>query len=113
MVNGQITDAGAAIKAALQKHKDWFDASTLKVYSSLSLSSSFFFSPFFFISILLVSFLIIVCHQEPYRIEGKKTMGYEIAEQFQWELPNVILYPTGGGVGLIGIYKVVLPSFLF
>lgn len=43
--------------------------------------------------------------KEPYRIEGKKTMGLEIAEQFSWRLPDVILYPTGGGVGLIGIYK--------
>ncbi len=43
--------------------------------------------------------------KEPYRIEGKKTMGLEIAEQFNWEVPDVILYPTGGGVGLIGIYK--------
>ena len=43
--------------------------------------------------------------KEPYRIEGKKTMGYEIAEQSGWQLPDVILYPTGGGVGLIGIYK--------
>lgn len=43
--------------------------------------------------------------KEPYRIEGKKTMGLEIAEQFGWEMPDVILYPTGGGVGLIGIYK--------
>lgn len=43
--------------------------------------------------------------KEPYRIEGKKTMGYELAEQFGWEVPDVILYPTGGGVGLIGIYK--------
>ncbi|MCR9291377.1 MAG: threonine synthase [bacterium] len=43
--------------------------------------------------------------KEPYRIEGKKTMGLELAEQFGWELPDVILYPTGGGVGLIGIYK--------
>lgn len=43
--------------------------------------------------------------KEPYRIEGKKTMGLEIAEQFGWEVPDVILYPTGGGVGLIGIYK--------
>lgn len=43
--------------------------------------------------------------KEPYRIEGKKTMGYEIAEQFQWDVPDVILYPTGGGVGIIGIYK--------
>lgn len=43
--------------------------------------------------------------KEPYRIEGKKTMGYEIAEQFRWKLPDVILYPTGGGVGIIGLYK--------
>jgi threonine synthase len=43
--------------------------------------------------------------KEPYRLEGKKTMGYEIAEQLDWQLPDVILYPTGGGVGLIGIWK--------
>lgn len=43
--------------------------------------------------------------KEPYRIEGKKTMGLELAEQFNWEVPDVILYPTGGGVGLIGIFK--------
>ncbi|WP_461210918.1 threonine synthase [Desulfocurvus sp. DL9XJH121] len=43
--------------------------------------------------------------KEPYRIEGKKTMGLEIAEQFGWRVPDVILYPTGGGVGIIGIYK--------
>ncbi|HLM61248.1 MAG TPA: threonine synthase, partial [Pyrinomonadaceae bacterium] len=43
--------------------------------------------------------------KEPYRAEGKKTMGYELAEQFNWELPNVILYPTGGGTGLIGMWK--------
>jgi threonine synthase len=42
---------------------------------------------------------------EPYRIEGKKTMGLELAEQFNWELPDVILYPTGGGTGLIGMWK--------
>jgi threonine synthase len=46
--------------------------------------------------------------KEPYRIEGKKTMGYEIAEQLGWRLPDVILYPTGGGVGIIGIYKALL-----
>ncbi|MDQ2837933.1 MAG: threonine synthase [Actinomycetota bacterium] len=46
--------------------------------------------------------------KEPYRLEGKKTMGYEIAEQLGWQLPDVILYPTGGGVGLIGIYKAIL-----
>jgi len=43
--------------------------------------------------------------KEPYRIEGKKTLGFEIAEQFEWILPDVIVYPTGGGVGLIGMYK--------
>jgi len=43
--------------------------------------------------------------KQPYRIEGKKTMGLEIAEQFGWEAPDVILYPAGGGVGIIGIYK--------
>lgn len=43
--------------------------------------------------------------KEPYRLEGKKTMGYEIAEQMDWQLPDVILYPTGGGTGLIGIWK--------
>jgi threonine synthase len=43
--------------------------------------------------------------KEPYRLEGKKTMGYEVAEQFGWELPDAILYPTGGGVGLIGMWK--------
>jgi threonine synthase len=43
--------------------------------------------------------------KEPYRLEGKKTMGYEIAEQFNWLLPDVILYPTGGGTGLIGMWK--------
>jgi threonine synthase len=43
--------------------------------------------------------------KEPYRIEGKKTMGYEIAEQLGWQAPDVIAYPAGGGVGIIGIYK--------
>jgi threonine synthase len=43
--------------------------------------------------------------KEPYRLEGKKTMGYELAEQFNWQLPEVILYPTGGGTGLIGMWK--------
>jgi threonine synthase len=43
--------------------------------------------------------------KEPYRIEGKKTMGYEVAEQMDWSLPNGIIYPTGGGVGLIGMWK--------
>ena len=43
--------------------------------------------------------------KEPYRIEGKKTLGYELAEQLHWELPDVIIYPTGGGTGLIGMWK--------
>jgi threonine synthase len=43
--------------------------------------------------------------KEPYRLEGKKTMGYEIAEQLGWQLPDVIIYPAGGGTGLIGIWK--------
>lgn len=43
--------------------------------------------------------------KEPYRIEGKKTMGLELAEQFDWSVPDVILYPTGGGTGLIGMWK--------
>src|SRR5262245_740718 len=43
--------------------------------------------------------------KEPFRVEGKKTMGYEVAEQMNWELPDAIFYPTGGGVGLIGMWK--------
>lgn len=43
--------------------------------------------------------------KEPYRVEGKKTLGYELAEQMSWELPEVIIYPTGGGTGLIGMWK--------
>jgi threonine synthase len=43
--------------------------------------------------------------REPFRVEGKKTMGYEVAEQLDWELPDAIFYPTGGGVGLIGMWK--------
>jgi len=43
--------------------------------------------------------------KEPYRLEGKKTMGYELAEQFNWRLPDVVVYPTGGGTGLIGMWK--------
>lgn len=43
--------------------------------------------------------------KEPYRIEGKKTMGYEVAEQMNWILPDVIIYPTGGGTGLVGMWK--------
>src|SRR5262245_47455982 len=43
--------------------------------------------------------------KEPYRVEGKKTMGYELAEDFGWELPDAIVYPTGGGTGLVGMWK--------
>lgn len=43
--------------------------------------------------------------KEPYRLEGKKTMGYELAEQLDWSLPDVIIYPTGGGTGLVGMWK--------
>ena len=43
--------------------------------------------------------------KEPYRLEGKKTMGYELAEQLNWRLPDVIIYPTGGGTGLVGMWK--------
>jgi threonine synthase len=43
--------------------------------------------------------------KEPYRVEGKKTLGYELAEQLGWTLPDVIIYPTGGGTGLVGMWK--------
>src|SRR5690606_38549451 len=43
--------------------------------------------------------------REPYRVEGKKTMGLELAEQLGWRLPDVIVYPTGGGTGLVGMWK--------
>ncbi len=43
--------------------------------------------------------------KEPFRVEGKKTMGYEVAEQLGWRMPQGIIYPTGGGVGLIGMWK--------
>ncbi|MBA2622274.1 MAG: threonine synthase [Chthoniobacterales bacterium] len=43
--------------------------------------------------------------KEPYRVEGKKTLGYELAEQLDWQLPDVVLYPTGGGTGLVGMWK--------
>jgi len=43
--------------------------------------------------------------KEPYRVEGKKTLGYELAEQLNWDLPDIIIYPTGGGTGLIGMWK--------
>ncbi len=50
-------------------------------------------------------FYLLSTLREPYRVEGKKTMGYELAEQFDWELPDVIIYPTGGGTGLVGMWK--------
>ncbi len=50
-------------------------------------------------------FYLLSTLREPYRVEGKKTMGYELAEQFGWELPDVIIYPTGGGTGLVGMWK--------
>ena len=43
--------------------------------------------------------------KEPYRLEGKKTLGYELAEQLDWKLPDAVIYPTGGGTGLIGMWK--------
>ncbi len=43
--------------------------------------------------------------KEPYRVEGKKTLGYELAEQLEWTLPDVIVYPTGGGTGMVGMWK--------
>ncbi|MBV9124307.1 MAG: threonine synthase, partial [Planctomycetes bacterium] len=76
LVNGLITDCGGLVRAGCEP-LGWFDLSTLK---------------------------------EPYRLEGKKTMGLELAEQLgspagPWRLPDVILYPTGGGTGLIGMWK--------
>jgi threonine synthase len=52
-----------------------------------------------------MGWLSVATLKEPYRLEGKKTMGLELAEQLNWELPDVILYPTGGGTGLIGMWK--------
>src|SRR5260370_24211151 len=43
--------------------------------------------------------------REPYRVEGKKTLGFELAEDFDWNLPDAVVYPTGGGTGLIGMWK--------
>ena len=54
---------------------------------------------------MLKEYFDISTMKEPYRLEGKKTMGYEIAEQNDWQLPDVIVYPAGGGTGLIGIWK--------
>ena len=80
LVDGLINHAGALVNAAVAERDGYQEVSTLK---------------------------------EPYRIEGKKTMGYEIVEQLAdrgggWEPPDVILYPAGGGVGLIGIHKALL-----
>jgi threonine synthase len=52
-----------------------------------------------------INWLDVSTFKEPYRCEGKKTMGFEIAESFDWELPDVIIYPTGGGTGLVGMWK--------
>lgn len=71
LVDGDISDAGAAMRQA-GDGRGWFDLSTLR---------------------------------EPYRVEGKKTMGLELAEQFGWRLPDVVLYPTGGGTGIVGMWK--------
>ena len=51
------------------------------------------------------SWMVVSTLKEPYRLEGKKTMGYELAEQMDWRLPDVVIYPTGGGTGLIGMWK--------
>jgi len=72
LIDGLITDCGAAVRKLIQGNPEIFDLSTLK---------------------------------EPYRVEGKKTMGYEIAEQMEWRLPDAIIYPTGGGTGLVGMWK--------
>ena len=71
LVDGLITDAGAALAADMESH-GFFSVATLK---------------------------------EPYRVEGKKTMGIELAEQLSWKLPDAIIYPTGGGTGLVGMWK--------
>jgi threonine synthase len=71
VVEGRLSDAGAAAENAIAEH-DWYSTATFVT---------------------------------PYRHEGKKTMYYEIAEQLDWEVPDAVLYPTGGGVGLIGMYK--------
>jgi threonine synthase len=70
-----IREAGAALREHIQQKPAWQDAVDVSTL------------------------------REPYRLEGKKTMGYEIAEQFRGRLPDAILYPTGGGTGLIGIWK--------
>jgi len=49
--------------------------------------------------------MVLSTMKEPYRVEGKKTMGFEIAEQFRWRIPDLIVYPTGGGTGIVGMWK--------
>lgn len=71
VVEGRLSDAGAACRDAMEDH-EWYSTATFVT---------------------------------PYRHEGKKTMYYEIAEQLDWDVPDAIVYPTGGGVGLIGMYK--------
>jgi threonine synthase len=87
LVDGLISDCGRMVAERVNRvNKDglsgtkegWRDASTLFDVSTL---------------------------KEPFRVEGKKTMGYEVAEQLNWKLPQAIIYPTGGGVGLIGMWK--------
>ncbi|MFI5385337.1 MAG: threonine synthase [Fimbriimonadales bacterium] len=80
LIDGLITDCGARVRELVE--------------SSLHPASGPL-NPVFDLSTL----------KEPYRVEGKKTMGYEIAEQMDWKLPDVILYPTGGGTGLVGMWK--------
>ena len=86
LVDGLISDCGRMVAERVNRvNKDglsgtkegWRDASTLFDVSTL---------------------------KEPFRVEGKKTMGYEVAEQLNWKLPEAIIYPTGGGVGLIGMW---------
>lgn len=72
IVEGEITDAGAAYADAMEAHPDWYSVKTFVT---------------------------------PYRHETKKTMLYETAEQLGWEAPDAVLYPTGGGVGLLGMHK--------
>ncbi len=76
LVRGLISDAGAIVGRAVARSREGPDA----IFDAATL-------------------------KEPYRIEGKKTMGFELAEQHAWDLPDVILYPCGGGVGLIGMWK--------
>jgi threonine synthase len=78
LVDGLISDCGRMVAERINKDK-----------------SSGNKDPWFDVSTL----------KEPFRVEGKKTMGYEVAEQMNWKLPQAIIYPTGGGVGMIGMWK--------